>query len=91
MMTDEVQWREEDGKYIAEVNGWRVTVSPSVSFPGEWYYTAFATCPTCGAGEGMGGGLRPTVTAAQAEGIELARRWRPKCARGLPRGEATGR
>lgn len=84
-MADEIEWREgdEDGKQIAEVNGWTVRVNPTRGHRmGEWFYATVAECPTCGSKETMGGGYRQTMTAAQAEGIALARRWRPKCARG---------
>ena len=92
-MADEVQWREgdEDGKQVAEVNGWTVTVKPTPGdSSGEWFCRADAQCPTCGNREHMGATFRRTVTAAQAAGIELARQWRPKCARAMPRTEDDG-
>lgn len=82
-MAEEIEWREgdEDGKQIAEVNGWTVEIKPSVTYFREWHYRILAACPTCGAAEGMGGGLRHTRIGAQAEGIAIARSCRPKCAR----------
>jgi len=87
-VSNEVEWREgdEDGKQIAEVNGWTVSVKAMPGNPmGDYFYQTDARCPTCGSAENMGGGYRRSMTAGQAEGIALARRWRPKCARG--RGE----
>ena len=75
----EVEWREEDGVYKAEVNGWGVTVKPrepTEDFPSRWGVNALARCgcgcPNCGREASKGFALRDTVEAARSVGVELA-------------------
>ena len=78
-MTD-TQWREEDGVYKAEVNGWGVTVEPHAETPAlpfGWCFIVRAKCGCCGKLNGRGFALAATLSGAQSEGISMAQGRRP--------------
>ena len=74
----EVQWREDGLAYKAEVNGWGVTVEPSIGdSAGDWTLTVGGKCPCCERGETQGFGYARTLSGAKAKGIELAQGRKP--------------